>query len=69
MSGTDNQITQQLVQVPDDQLDGLLDWADDGMAPEGSPEDMLAWLLEQPDRQRWQADIDALRQRLGKKPL
>lgn len=65
MSGTDNQITQQLAQVPDDQLDGLLDaWPDDDMAPEGSPEDMLAWLLEQPDRQRWQADIDALRQRL-----
>ncbi len=66
MSGTDNQITQQLAQVPDDQLDGLLDaWPDDDMAPEGRPEDMLAWLLEQPDRQRWQADIDALRQRLG----
>lgn len=65
MAGTDNQITQQLAQVPDDQLDGMLDWADDDMAPEGRPEDMLAWLREQPDRKRWQADIDALRQRLG----
>jgi hypothetical protein len=64
MSGADYQITQQLAQVPDDQLDGMLDLTDDDMAPEGRPEDMLAWLLEQPDRTRWQADIDALRQRL-----
>lgn len=69
MSESDKRITAQLAQVPDDQLDGLLDWADDDMAPEGRPEDMLAWLLEQPDRQRWQADIDALRQHGGKKVL
>jgi hypothetical protein len=64
MSDCYKRIGEQLARIPDDQFDGLLDNRADDMAPEGRPEDVLAWLLEQPDRTRWQADIDALCQRV-----
>ncbi len=37
------------------------DWADDGLAPEGPPDMLLAWLLLQPSRKAMSDDVERMR--------
>lgn len=37
------------------------DWADYGLAPEGPPDELLAWLLLQPSRKAMSDDVERMR--------